>query len=262
MGTIFKRINSDGTVKYRARIRRKGFPLIEGLFDDPETAKKWLLQNENALLMERNYRKTAHISKGKDLFSDVVKKYINEKLDNKKDGAHRITQLNFWESQFGELTLDEITSEKIKDVLNDLSKKISTKTKKPLAPQTLKRYLAALSHFFTICIVEWNLVKIHPVQALGLDLGATQKRIGSYNYVSSKAKWISVEDRLPEEDTHVLTCNSDLGWVEVGSYSPYNEPDDPDEPTGWESSAALLFEYDVTHWMELPELPTEDCVDQ
>lgn len=55
-------------------------------------------------------------------------------------------------------------------------------------------------------------------------------------------KWISVEDRLPEDDQDVLICVRGQ-TIDTGYY--YHEY--------WVAYACMSS--DVTHWMPLPELP-------
>lgn len=64
------------------------------------------------------------------------------------------------------------------------------------------------------------------------------------DYQSSK--WISVEERLPEEEVQVLVYGRifmDIGWILDGKWkSEYINAYDDDE---------------ITHWMPLPEPPKE-----
>jgi hypothetical protein len=55
-------------------------------------------------------------------------------------------------------------------------------------------------------------------------------------------EWVSVEDRLPENDDMVLVWNKD--GVEFGRYV---------EGKGWRDYTEYLRH--VTHWMEKPEKP-------
>lgn len=65
-------------------------------------------------------------------------------------------------------------------------------------------------------------------------------------------KWISVQDRLPEDDQDVLICvNGDTIDTGYCWYSPYHA-----DVRGWTAYAAMRN--NVTHWMPLPELPKED----
>jgi hypothetical protein len=59
-----------------------------------------------------------------------------------------------------------------------------------------------------------------------------------------KQEWISVDDRLPKELTHIIVCDEDR-TVGEALYLSANHFE-------WLSSEELAF---VTHWMPLPEAP-------
>lgn len=66
-------------------------------------------------------------------------------------------------------------------------------------------------------------------------------------YTDKAAKWISVEERLPNDKDYVLVTDgrkTDLGWFEVedGLFASY---------------LSLCDEDNITHWMPLPEAPKE-----
>lgn len=68
--------------------------------------------------------------------------------------------------------------------------------------------------------------------------------------------WVSVKDRLPDEDVDVLVCDiNHLGApIAVGKYSPNpNWSDWETDSDFWQGSSDL----DVTHWMPLPTNPQE-----
>lgn len=101
--------------------------------------------------------------------------------------------------------------------------------------------------------------------------------------------WISVEDRLPEKEKPVLVSaiskqygnrhtlkaahighheatTEDNGWHEYEGDTEYDEENDCSwiPECWWETNAidgnenwVIDFEYDVTHWMPLPEPPKE-----
>ena len=72
-------------------------------------------------------------------------------------------------------------------------------------------------------------------------------------------KWISVEERLPEDDIDVLVYaigNNEESVIAMTSYTHnmhgYNIE-------GWRSPWQYFFhEYKITHWMPLPEPPKEE----
>ena len=61
-------------------------------------------------------------------------------------------------------------------------------------------------------------------------------------------RWISVEERLPEGGGSVLIY-SPFGGVAEGTYSEHYKR--------WVQYRWSVFEPEVTHWMPLPEPPTE-----
>jgi hypothetical protein len=75
----------------------------------------------------------------------------------------------------------------------------------------------------------------------------------------AKSQWISVKDRLPEEDVAVLVYGQVLNDPPdvIGVRRRYNG--DQDWKHTWESEDGFIYrEDDVTHWMPLPEPPKEE----
>jgi hypothetical protein len=63
-------------------------------------------------------------------------------------------------------------------------------------------------------------------------------------YADGKGEWISVEERLPEECTHVIVHDED-GTVGEAFHSISDHFE-------WVANEKIAF---VTHWMPLPEPP-------
>lgn len=68
--------------------------------------------------------------------------------------------------------------------------------------------------------------------------------------------WISVKDRLPELDERVLVCVKEDGcqryFADIAyRYSMKNEVE------AWAQQEVCPWPYHITHWMPIPELPTE-----
>ena len=77
------------------------------------------------------------------------------------------------------------------------------------------------------------------------------------------AEWISIKDRLPEENTRVLICTQ---WGDVWMASYYSECRIAQKlfsPAHWDvetlRGGGIDFKAtDVTHWMPLPGLPEKE----
>lgn len=65
-------------------------------------------------------------------------------------------------------------------------------------------------------------------------------------------KWISVEDRLPEDQRSVLTVNGHGEIRIMGLWSKCG-----DEWT-WVHNDRMMHYNDITHWMSLPGIPKEE----
>ena len=72
-------------------------------------------------------------------------------------------------------------------------------------------------------------------------------------------QWISVKDRLPEQDVAVLTYGQVLNNPPevLGVRRRYNG--DQEWKHTWESEDGFIYrENDITHWMPLPTAPKEE----
>jgi hypothetical protein len=78
------------------------------------------------------------------------------------------------------------------------------------------------------------------------------------------SEWISVKDRLPEENQRCLTwCGEPLACspgteILIGRF--YKNDADGEDPDGWGFSfykQGFLGGYEITHWMPLPAPPTD-----
>ncbi len=62
-------------------------------------------------------------------------------------------------------------------------------------------------------------------------------------------KWISVKNKLPDNENDVLVVNND-GWMMVSCCFTVDG-----KKIHWERRNDLVYFGDVTHWMPLPEKP-------
>ncbi len=155
MASINKNTADNGNVSYRVRVRLKGYPLQTASFDRLTDAKKWAQSTESAIREGRHF-KTAEAKK--HTLTDLVERYVKDVLPTKtkKLSTDQLNQLNWWKKNIGEHLLADITPALIVEFRDQLSH-----TRKPA---TVSRYMAALSHAFTIAVNEWGWLEDSPMR--------------------------------------------------------------------------------------------------
>ena len=152
MASIRKYETKNGKTKFYVQIRLKGKKPQTGTFDRLTDAKKWIQEVESAIRNNR-YFKTAESKK--HTFKKLVDRYILSVLPEKKAKKSQKAQLLWWKEMLGENILADITSALISEYKDKLLTDKTIKGKKR-SPATINRYLAVLSHAFTIASKEWG----------------------------------------------------------------------------------------------------------
>jgi integrase len=155
MARIKTRTAADGTLRYTAEIRLKGYPAQTETFKHLTKAKKWVQDTESAIRDGRHF-KTAEAKK--HTFADMVDRYIKTELKNynAKEQAERKSKLQWWKDNLGVYCLADITPPLIVECRDLLAESRS--------PATVVRYLAALSIVFTVAVNEWEWVQENPAK--------------------------------------------------------------------------------------------------
>lgn len=162
------------SVSYRAQVRVKGKPAQCETFPNVKEAKAWASSLESAIRENRHH---PHLAGGKKTFAELVQKYRAAVGDLDSSKAVRKQHLDWWSECFAGRTLAEITPALIAEARDALAAekftrgKVQTKKGIDIQPaeytrsgSTVNRYLATLSHMFTMAVKEWRLVPTNPVR--------------------------------------------------------------------------------------------------
>lgn len=161
MANIEKRTAPDGKVSYRVKIRIKGFPTQTATFARLTDAKDWAKITEGAIKDRRYFKNTE--SKKRTL-KELIDRYIEDVLPNKpKSQAKQTSQLNWWKESIGDYYLVDITPPLIAEYRDKLARE-KTRFNKKYSPATINRYLAAISHVFTVATNEWGWIEDSPIR--------------------------------------------------------------------------------------------------
>lgn len=160
MASIEKRITSNGEVHYRAKVRLKGYPQQSETFRRKTDAQKWVQQTEAAIREGRHFKVSE--SKKRTL-SEAIQRYIDTVLPQKpRSYDKQKSQLEYWDNLIGAYLLSDITPALVAEQRDKLANE-KTKRQTKRSPSTVNRYLAVLSHLFTIALKEWSWVNDNPL---------------------------------------------------------------------------------------------------
>lgn len=161
MATFVRHESSDGAISYHVKIRLKGVPPQFATFKRLTDAKRWA-QSIEAAIREGRYFKTSEAKR--HTLAEMVDRYTNEVIPTKpKNAINTKRNLNWWKNKIGKYTLADVTPALIaqcRDAL--LSSNTCRGTRR--SPSTVVRYLAALSHAFTIAVKEWGWLDDTPMR--------------------------------------------------------------------------------------------------
>ncbi len=161
MAYIQERTDDKGNTRYRVQVRLKGYPLQTATFDRKTDAKKWAQATETAM-REKRYFKTAESCK--HMLADLVDRYIRDVLPTKpKSEEKQKAQLEWWKAEIGSYTLADVTPALISEKRDQLLQG-TTRRNTQRSPSTVVRYLAVLSHAFTVAVQEWGWIDDSPLR--------------------------------------------------------------------------------------------------
>lgn len=162
MAVIEERQKSNGEKTYRVKVRIKGYPVQSATFKRRTDAQKWASTTEAAIHEGRYFTRSQAKRK---TFGDMIDRYIEEILPLKpKSQAKQTMQLGYWRDKLGEMILHDIGSSHISAIKNELA--IGKTSRGTRSKATVNRYLAAISHVYTVAIKEWEWVHDNPVSRI------------------------------------------------------------------------------------------------
>ncbi|WP_010599008.1 tyrosine-type recombinase/integrase [Rickettsiella massiliensis] len=160
MAAIEKRTTQDGKNSFRVKVRLKGYPTQTATFPRLAEARRWGQQTESALREGRYFKIT---EAKRHTLAETIDSYLKKILPTKpKSGFSQQGQLQWWKETLGQYTLAEITPALLAQQRDKLLDETTVRQSKR-TPATVNRYLAALSHVFTVAMKEWLWVEENPV---------------------------------------------------------------------------------------------------
>lgn len=161
MASIKTRKTKDGKTRYYVQVRLKGHDPECASFERLTDARKWIQDTEVSIREGRHFKTN---EAKKRTLGEMVGKYMASVLPTKPKCIKRQgAQLLWWKEQIGHKVLADVTPALIGDLRDKLLNENTVRNKRR-APATVVRYLAALSHAFTICVREWQWLEDSPMR--------------------------------------------------------------------------------------------------
>lgn len=145
---------------YRVKVRLKGFPLQSATFERLTDAKKWAQQTESAIRDGRHF-KTSEAKRHS--LGELIDRYVRDVLPTKKSALTQGQQLAWWKNEIGDYLLSDVTPSLLAECRDKLSRETTVRNKLR-SPASVVRYMAALSHAFTIAVKEWGWLEDSPMR--------------------------------------------------------------------------------------------------
>lgn len=171
MANIEKRTSADGKTTFRVKVRLRGHPVQSATFERLTDARNWAQDTESAIRNNRHF-KTAEAKR--HTLADLIDRYIRDVLPRKKDAKSQEQQLRWWKTRIGSYSLADVTPALIGEHRDKLiaepipsrgkDKSKASQTPRYRTPASVVRYMAALSHSFTIAVKEWGWMEDNPMR--------------------------------------------------------------------------------------------------
>lgn len=181
MARIKERTDKNGVTKYTAEVRLKGYPAQTATFKRKTDANKWIQNTESAIREGRHFKTT---EAKKHTLGDLVDRYIKDVLPTKpKQAPAQRPQLERWKTELGSYLLSDITPALIVEVRDKLLSEPAPRGN-IRNPATVVRYMAALSHAFTIAVNEWQWLEDSPM-----------RKVKKPKESKGRVRWLDDEER-------------------------------------------------------------------
>lgn len=161
MGSITPRRKKDGKISYLVRVRLRGQKPITQTFRTRSRAQDWMVSTEAAIKEGRFHYFS---ESNRHTVSDMIARYVEYELPKKpKSLDKQAMQLQRWNSQIGHLFLQRVTPAILVECRDKLSSEKTCRGSKR-STATTNRYLAVLSHCFSVACREWQWLDQSPMR--------------------------------------------------------------------------------------------------
>lgn len=197
MASIRERRKANGERVFHVQVRLSGYPARTASMPTKRAAERWAKTIEAEMIEGKHFR---HAEARRRTLGEAIERYLQEEVPKKRDGSMHRTRLPWWKERAGNVKLADVTPALIVELRGKLSREpfvranpetTGTTLKKGEKPRefkrtdaTVNRYLAVLSHVFTVARKEWHWMTHNPMD------GVSKLREGR-----GRVRYLSTEER-------------------------------------------------------------------
>lgn len=159
MASIKTRTAKDGTPRYTAEIRLKGYPPQTATFRRKTDANKWVQDTESAMRGDRHFKT---IEARKHTVGEMVDRYLSTAKLTQVQDEHTGLHLRRWKNEIGTMTLANLNADVITGVKDKLLSEVVRG--KLRSPTTVIRYMGSLSTCLTTAVRDWAWLEDSPMR--------------------------------------------------------------------------------------------------
>jgi len=159
VATISLRPLKDGSVRYQVKVRVQGRPPQAATFARRRDAERWAKETE----VELRTKRPPEVAAERRTVGEMIDRYLKEVLPQKRGSAKQRAQFLWWREKIGLLPLSAVTPRLLAEWRDRLAAG-GTPSRKPAAPATQVRYLAALSHCLNVAVRDWEWLETNPAR--------------------------------------------------------------------------------------------------
>ena len=116
-----QKVEGKRGVRWKAVVRRRGYPPTSETFDRKTDAEKWARGIE-AKIEAGKFRDESQARR--HTVGELIDRYIAEIIPNKRNGKGQAHQLELWKGELGDLRLSELSTERISLARNRLGDRL------------------------------------------------------------------------------------------------------------------------------------------
>jgi integrase len=234
VATIRERISAGGKRAFHVQVRMTGFPARTASFPTKRAAERWATTIEADMIEGKRFRS---VEARRRTLADAIDRYIADELPKKRHAGMHQSALAWWKAELGHLKLADITPAKLVEFRDKLAKSsyqrarpdgVRSKFKDKPVPEyrrsrgTVNRFLACLSHVFSIARREWHWIGSNPVE----DVSRLTESSGRLRHLSDDERKALLAETAKDKLLHAFVlialstaCRAGelrkLAWVDV-----------------------------------------------